>query len=216
MPNIEPKYKIVEIFDSIQGEGPSAGTPATFIRLAGCNLKCEFCDTDHAWKKQISIKYILDRVPYNKLVVITGGEPFLHRLYPLLEALALQRYSSIEIETNGTKFNEDMLHNLDFFSPDNVRIICSPKPNAPLHSTLKKYICAYKYIITKSNSLNGIGLPADCEMPIEEDFHIPIFVQSCDHGNKEDNARALKRTIKTAMQHGYRLSLQMHKLIGML
>jgi 7-carboxy-7-deazaguanine synthase len=99
--------KIVEIFRSLQGEGRNQGKPCLFIRLAGCNLHCTWCDTPYAQTggSEMSIDAILEQVwrlnpPY---VCITGGEPLLQEeeLEPLLNSLHT-RGTEIDIETNGT------------------------------------------------------------------------------------------------------------------
>lgn len=99
--------KIAEIFRSLQGEGRNQGRPCLFIRLAGCNLHCSWCDTPYAQAggSDMSIDAILEQVwrlnpPY---VCITGGEPLLQGddLEPLLSSLHA-RGTSIDIETNGT------------------------------------------------------------------------------------------------------------------
>ena len=98
-------YPVNEIFRSIQGEGYHAGTPAIFIRLAGCNLSCPWCDTDHSEKERLTAKEILARVhalePSSatiSMVVLTGGEPTIHPLIPLLDEL---KNHYVAIETNG-------------------------------------------------------------------------------------------------------------------
>jgi 7-carboxy-7-deazaguanine synthase len=99
--------KIAEIFRSLQGEGRNQGKPCLFIRLAGCNLHCSWCDTPNAQAggSEMSIDAILEQVwrlnpPY---VCITGGEPLLQKddLEPLLSSLHT-RGTTIDIETNGT------------------------------------------------------------------------------------------------------------------
>jgi len=107
---------VSEIFYSIQGEGPNVGKPAVFLRLAGCNLRCEWCDTKHAItitktktsnSNSLSYSYSCDQVIKQirqfpcKHLVITGGEPLLQQngLMPLLEKL---KGYYIEIETNGS------------------------------------------------------------------------------------------------------------------
>jgi 7-carboxy-7-deazaguanine synthase len=99
--------KIAEIFRSLQGEGNNQGRPCLFIRFAGCNLHCCWCDTPYAQAggSEMSIDAILEQVwrmnpPY---VCITGGEPLLQGddLEPLLSSLHA-RGTSIDIETNGT------------------------------------------------------------------------------------------------------------------
>ncbi len=99
-------YPLNEIFYSIQGEGYHAGTPAVFIRLAGCNLKCSWCDTDHSKTMEMTEIDIADRV--NKLcftatlIVITGGEPTIWNLEPLLRMLEVKTAGIIALETNGS------------------------------------------------------------------------------------------------------------------
>lgn len=108
------ELKISEIFASIQGEGHSAGLPATFLRLAGCNLHCSWCDTKYTWDWQqydyakevtrLEVGEIAQRLHafQPRLLVVTGGEPLLQQA-ALGELLALLADDySIEIETNGT------------------------------------------------------------------------------------------------------------------
>jgi len=99
--------KIVEIFESLQGEGKNQGRPCLFIRLAGCNLSCRWCDTAYAQSGGTDIDYdeILEQCwrKNPRLVCITGGEPLLQKdaLLSLLPSL-YKRGTAIEIETNGT------------------------------------------------------------------------------------------------------------------
>lgn len=97
------KYKIVEIFYSLQGEGRWTGTPAVFIRFAGCNLKCPFCDTDFSHGDLMNLDELMKEVlKYPTMhVILTGGEPTLQVDHALLERL---HHSGmyIHIETNGT------------------------------------------------------------------------------------------------------------------
>ena len=99
--------KVTEIFRSLQGEGKNQGKNCLFIRLAGCNLNCHWCDTEYAKMggKEMSLDAILEQVwrinpPY---ICITGGEPLLQAasLEPLLASLHM-RGALIDIETNGT------------------------------------------------------------------------------------------------------------------
>lgn len=105
--------KISEIFDSLQGEGASAGQPCTFLRLAGCNLHCTWCDTKYTWdwehysyQDQVSLQTVselAERLHEVPRLVITGGEPLLQQ--PGLTALLglLPAGLFVEIETNGTR-----------------------------------------------------------------------------------------------------------------
>ena len=106
--------KVVEIFNSIEGEGIRAGLPATFIRLYGCNLDCSYCDTRYASQKYadqdgngyttMSVNEIINSVSgYGCLnVTITGGEPMIHPGFDkLVKRLAMLGFS-VNVETNGT------------------------------------------------------------------------------------------------------------------
>lgn len=100
--------KITELFTSIQGESSYAGRPCFFIRLAGCNLNCSYCDTEFAKSadsgKDISIESILERAKNANVatVEITGGEPLLHDEVPLLCRGLLEAGFRVLIETNGS------------------------------------------------------------------------------------------------------------------
>lgn len=115
-------YPIVEIFDSIQGEGSWMGKPCTFVRFAGCNLNCSWCDTN--WKQYKFITPALIEKQCGERVVLTGGEPLLHNLEPLFEILKINgRYREIAVETNGTKaLRRDLRYKVDW-------MVCSPKPD---------------------------------------------------------------------------------------
>ena len=81
--------KVNELFYSLQGEGFHTGTPAVFLRLSGCNLRCGFCDTDHFAGSEMAEGEILERVLRfpSRHIVITGGEPSLQLTDSLVEIL---------------------------------------------------------------------------------------------------------------------------------
>jgi 7-carboxy-7-deazaguanine synthase len=99
--------KITEIFQSLQGEGKNQGKPCLFIRLAGCNLKCRWCDTPESWSAGVEMApdSVLEHVwrINPSYICITGGEPLLQagELEYLLNSLN-ERGPAVEIETNGT------------------------------------------------------------------------------------------------------------------
>jgi 7-carboxy-7-deazaguanine synthase len=103
---------VTEIFNSIQGESSHAGRPCTFVRLAGCNLRCSWCDTPYSWGegKTMSRKDVLWEVASHKcrLVEITGGEPLFQRETPLLAQRLVERGYEVLVETNGS-FPVDVL-----------------------------------------------------------------------------------------------------------
>ena len=119
------------IFPTIQGEGPHAGRPAVFVRLAGCNLTCPACDTDYtSTRDRMSVHHVINRiatvnpvVDTPTLVVITGGEPFRQDITELINRL-LEFSHEVQIETNGTLWRKSMSN----IRPNHsLQIVCSPK-----------------------------------------------------------------------------------------
>ncbi|WP_411092296.1 7-carboxy-7-deazaguanine synthase QueE [Streptomyces sp. 049-1] len=153
---------------TVQGEGPSTGRRCSFIRLGGCNLACEWCDTPETWDgDRFDLRQTLTRTPVAEIitralkddpgmVVITGGEPLLHQRkdgwHSLLGALILAGVE-IEVETNGTQ--EPEVHTARWVDRFNV----SPKlahagdpadkrirPGA-LHALLETRKAVFKFVV---------------------------------------------------------------------
>lgn len=100
--------KVVEIFNSIEGEGIRAGFPATFIRLYGCNLRCSYCDTPYGYEgndyTEMTAQEIVEKVEGFRCskITLTGGEPLIHPgVFELLLDLTNKGYE-VNIETNGS------------------------------------------------------------------------------------------------------------------
>jgi organic radical activating enzyme len=101
---------ITEMFDSIQGEGILCGRPSTFIRLAHCNLSCEWCDAAYTWKGTVAYDELdLDAVVARATlpsVVVTGGEPTIADAFPRLVTALAAAGKHVTVETNGTTWRE--------------------------------------------------------------------------------------------------------------
>jgi 7-carboxy-7-deazaguanine synthase len=112
--------QVSEIFMSIQGESSYVGLPCVFIRLAGCNLRCRYCDTRYAYHdgKQMSVPEILSRVASYRcdLVEITGGEPLLQKHTPDLATALMSKSCTVLVETNGSQ-------DISFLPQGTVRIM---------------------------------------------------------------------------------------------
>lgn len=100
--------RVSETFFSIQGEGPTAGLPAVFIRLQGCSVGCSWCDTKYSWDpdggRAVDIDSLVAQAAAHpcRRVVVTGGEPLESALFvPLCQALAARGFA-LEVETSGT------------------------------------------------------------------------------------------------------------------
>ena len=98
--------QIIETFKSVQGESTHAGKVCFFIRLSGCNLRCNYCDTDYAWEGGVwrSVDDLISEVEASgcRTVEITGGEPLMQKSTPLLAEKLLANGKEVLIETNGS------------------------------------------------------------------------------------------------------------------
>jgi len=99
--------RVTEIFHSIQGESTLAGEPTVFVRFTGCDLRCQYCDTEYAFYggTQMSLQQILDEVAKYpaRFVCLTGGEPTLQKDLPALARELLDRGYQVSLETHGQR-----------------------------------------------------------------------------------------------------------------
>ncbi|MBV9737206.1 MAG: 7-carboxy-7-deazaguanine synthase QueE [Candidatus Eremiobacteraeota bacterium] len=184
-----------EIFYSIQGEGAFTGSPAVFVRLAGCNLSCRFCDTDYSLKEVVSVQEIVRRVCEIgggcPMVILTGGEPLAQSdCLPLIEALRASG-RRVHIESNGT---------IDTPLESDVWLTVSPKER------LSK---------TMAQRANEAKLIVEGRVPLEwmEEFPVTTMVFLQPEGNKRENVALALEAFKLDPKR-LRLSLQTHKFIG--
>lgn len=200
---------IQQIFATVQGEGPFAGALSVFVRLGGCNLACHFCDTEfESFGNRLLgdiLKNIDEKADSNGawLIVITGGEPFRQPIESLCEALLAKGYA-VQIETNGTLWRP---------IPAQVSIVCSPKaPNgryAPLREDLLERATALKFLVSATdsayNTVPDVG---------QSRFSTPVYIQALDEYDPQKNAQNFAYAINLAATQGFKLSVQVHKLIG--
>lgn len=186
--------KVNEIFYSLQGEGHHTGTAAVFVRLSGCNLRCPFCDTDHTFGRQMTVKEIVEEVTQwpAHLVVVTGGEPALTLTSELVNALH-DAGKLVAVETNGT-------HTLP---PEVDWVTLSPKD---------AFVEGATPILTKCSELKVVfdGGPVNDYPGIHRAHQ---YLQPCDTGDTARNAEITAACINYIKQHPeWRLSLQTHKI----
>lgn len=230
------EYRVEEVFHTIQGEGPFAGVPAVFVRLSGCNLRCLFCDTEfelNIHRPALLTDQLVGRVnflsPDAKLVVVTGGEPFLQDLEPLFTALSAQdNRPHVQIETAGTLWQEWMerapiLHDPtleDFYAGRNLSIVVSPKTPS-IHPMIAANAIAWKYIVSATNTAEDDGLPVLSTQRIGKKEvlargpHYRTWVQPMADPNERISRLDTDAAVNICLKHGYRLSLQQHKLVGL-
>ena len=207
------KYRVKEIFPSLQGEGQHTGTPAVFLRFAGCNLwsgkeedrataLCRYCDTDFVGGGEYDLEELLDALAETwqavnapPIVVVTGGEPLLQLDQPLIDGIR-EMGAEVHVETNGTvRLGVDV----DW-------VTCSPKPLGPALKLQGHDIDEYKVVYPQE------GLRRDVELYdyiyslksrrlvfIQPNANVPSAVGSC---------------LRVVTQNtNLRLSLQTHKIL---
>ena len=193
-------YKINEIFYSLQGEGFHSGTPAVFVRFSGCNLHCEFCDTQHQHGMMMSMQEIVDEVnkyPGAPLLVLTGGEPALYIDEAFVAALKAATGKFITIETNGTR---PLPQNLDWvtFSPKNNLAGGDDQP------------C----VLTHCDELKVVYLGQDLSLyeGITAQYR---YLQPCFCEDAVQFAKNMRACVEAVLAHPHwRLSLQIHRTLN--
>lgn len=151
---------VQELFYTLQGEGPYSGRPAVFIRLAGCNLACTFCDTEFESNidNRMSLPAIVNAVrqqPIHDFVVLTGGEPLRQNIVPLIELLVQNGVKLVQIETAGTLWVDGLE---DLIESGVTELVVSPKTPG-LNPRITKWARHYKYIIEAGRVSADDGLP---------------------------------------------------------
>lgn len=213
------RLQVHSVFHTIQGEGPFSGVPATFIRLAGCNLQCPLCDTQYTEGMMSYRPDDLAELVKHDLVVITGGEPFRQDLHDLVETLLWQH--KVQIETNGTIFTGSLPEDVD------LTVVCSPK-TGKIHPKLRPHITHYKYVL-EAGYVADDGLPTrvlgldtgeNVARPPEDFDPLKIYVHGADMAQTDwhpayHTKQNIQAAVDSAMAHGYRFGLQVHKLINM-
>lgn len=216
--------EVHSIFPTIQGEGPFAGVPATFVRLAHCNLQCPACDTEYTdGAKPMSVFEIADRVYAEtpRLVVITGGEPLRQNISALCLDLAYLRLK-VQIETNGMLPLQGF-SKIDRLLLNEVQLVVSPKTHR-LDVVVAANASAFKYVVSADPSMIAEdGLPVralDHPVPAGKTiarppigYDGPIFVQPADHYDDEANAANIAQAVRSVQMEPRqrRLCLQLHK-----
>lgn len=220
------QYNVNEMFETIQGEGQFTGAAAIFIRLQGCPVGCSWCDTKQTWDKDENDKVTMDEVLQKtedhpswatvneqqlldviieqgyqaKHVVITGGEPCMYDLNPLCNLLHLHGFQT-QIETSGT---------FEVQAPAATWVTVSPKINMKGGYDILPSVMAraneVKHPIARQSHIDELETLI-ASAPISDDAL--IYLQPI--SQKES---ATKLAIETCKQKNWRLSVQVHKYLG--
>jgi 7-carboxy-7-deazaguanine synthase len=202
--------QVCEIFRSIQGEGTRAGLPCTLVRLAGCNLRCQWCDSTYAFDggTEMAVADILGRVDELgcQRVEVTGGEPLLQPAAPALLAELCDGGHETLLETNGsldiTTVDPRVVRIVDFKCPSSGFASANRYENAA-HLTGRDEV---KFVIADRRDFDfardrttALGLMERCEV-----IFSPV-------AGRLSPARLAKWILETNMD--VRLGLQLHKII---
>ena len=198
------KIKVSEIFTSFQGEGPYVGTPATFLRLYGCNLDCEWCDTDISTYEMLSVddvaEILLTQMEFNniKTLIITGGEPTLQMEEIKRLIKELPDDIRIQMETNGSIFE---------YIPE-IEYVISPKEDK--EKVFKNYYAYentfFKFVITSQDDLDEV-----IALKEKYDYDKPIWLQG--EFSKDAEMADLIRENFPRLEN-VKLSVQTHKYLN--
>ena len=189
--------KVKEIFYSLQGEGGRQGEASIFIRLSGCNLKCDFCDTEHLGGVELTCEQILSNIKQYpcKWIVWTGGEPTLQLTDDCLLFFKKAGYLQA-IESNGSACLSTLL---DY-------TVVSPKGTTDYAKNINPKIDEIRLPVVKNDSIPQIEV-----LPQADNYFLsPVFTK-----NPSETKRNIDWCVAQIKQNPrWRLSVQIHKLIG--
>ncbi len=191
-------FPLVEVFESLQGEGRNTGRPAVFVRFAGCNLSCPWCDTRVAANFSLSRDALLAEIAAFKAksVILTGGEPTIQDgMDELVAALKGLGYW-VAVETNGTR-DVAWLKKVDY-------VACSPKAEFPDALRLKKA----NEVRVVASSPDALAFARRVQREIAADDY---YISPCERGGQMNFA--LAKDILRQLD-GFSLSVQLHKILG--
>lgn len=208
------KYKVHEIFKSIEGEGLRAGVPATFVRLYGCNLNCSYCDTRYSCEgkeyTEMELHSIIDTVKQLGVpfVTLTGGEPLIHDNVLLLVHNLVQAGFKVNIETNGSIEVGDYLS----FGPAVMLTMDYKCPSSKMESLMKPAeICklrdfdVIKFVVGSSYDLDTMKKVLQ-DYPTEAKvFASPVF--------RKIEPKEIVQYVLDNEMYNCRVQLQLHKFI---
>jgi organic radical activating enzyme len=204
-----PTLKTTEIFASVQGEGLRQGEPTIFVRLSGCNRRCDFCDTKKAWRggRETPVEKIAGEVLRLRLgspaewVCLTGGEPLAQNVGPLVRRLH-EDGLKVQVETNGTFPPE----------PGADWITVSPKPpDYDFHPGFLKRAREVKLVVCRTLTLDTVRTMRAIFPPVT-----PLILQP-----QSNTAWSRKKALMILQDAGrsgltgIRLSVQLHKVYGL-
>lgn len=221
-----------EIFASLQGEGPTAGTPRAFVRLSRCNLACVWCDTAYTWRFAGDNRPHVDGVDFDRAanqivlaesdvatriaalnqpgLVVTGGEPLLQGA-ALARMIALLPAMHIEVETNGTAAPHPALDAL--VSQYNVSPKLAHSGNAgglalvpePLRAFAVDARAWFKFVIAEPGDVDEV-------LALQREYAIPAHrIQLMPEGRDSETLRARARWLAgICSAHGFSLSDRLH------
>ncbi len=212
----EFSLRVSEIFASIQGEGPTVGTPSVFVRLQGCSVGCTWCDTKYSWNpargREIGLNQLLAEVKAAGVenVVVTGGEPLEHPAFaPLVAALKGRGYR-VEVETAGTEVPP--LVAVDQWNVS-LKLAHSGVPEArrlrpDAISRFRELGAWFKFVVGEERDLDEVlWMQAQYGIPSERIVLMPLGMR-----REEQQARMLM-VVECCRRYGFRFSPRLHILI---
>ncbi len=218
--------RVSEIFYSLQGEGRLTGVPSVFVRLAGCPLRCKWCDTKYAWDQDagahMSIDKIINQIQNhrNKFIVITGGEPMINPDLPELLKKLKKSQRHITIETAGIAFMPDLECDLMSISPklsnsipDNSELAKIHKDarldTAVLAELIEKYEYQIKFVVDSQDDIQEIEQTIE-QIPNVKRENVMLMPQAA---TRNELIAKLPLVSEMCSQTGFTLSQRLQILI---
>jgi 7-carboxy-7-deazaguanine synthase len=210
------RLRVSEVFTSIQGEGPTVGTPSVFVRLQGCTVGCAWCDTKYSWNPAAGEETTLDALLATvqaspaQNVVVTGGEPLEHPAFVDLVTALHGIGSRIEVETSGIiepppvpvdqwNVSLKLAHSR---VPDDVRL----RPR--VIARLRDLGAWFKFVVADEADVDEVlAIQAAHELPAARVLLMPLGME------RREQEERMPSVIEWCRRHGFRFSPRLHILV---
>src|SRR5438132_5492601 len=210
------RFRVSEVFASVQGEGVTVGTPSAFVRLQGCTVGCAWCDTKYSWAstggRETTLDAVLAEVSNTGLdnVVVTGGEPLEHPAFVALVDALKAAGRRIEVETAGTQLPRSRV--VDQWNVSlklaHSGVAAEVRLRADAIAAFRDRDAWFKFVVATERDVDEVlEFQTDHRLAYSRILLMPLGMR------REEQQARMSAVIEWCRRHGFRFSPRLHILV---